>query len=88
MSSSLAGFNAAILKVNNTVGRIAVSNSNRLSVKAAMEVDISKVGCCSLSVGNFEFIFCIEVYCALILFCFSSFDSGGRFFCTLVFVST
>ncbi|KAG0571084.1 hypothetical protein KC19_6G210300 [Ceratodon purpureus] len=42
-SVAFSGFNGAILKVNNAVGRIAFSNSSRLSVKAAMEVDISKI---------------------------------------------
>lgn len=42
-SHILAGFTGAVLKVNNTVGRIAFSSSSRLSVKAAIEVDVSKV---------------------------------------------
>ena len=42
--SILAGFSGSFLKANNTVERIAFSNSSRSSVKAAMEVDISKVG--------------------------------------------
>lgn len=42
-SVAFSGFNAAILKASNTVGRIGSSSSARLSVKAAMEVDISKI---------------------------------------------
>lgn len=54
----LSGFNGSMLKANKVGGRLAISSSSRLSVKAAMEVDIGKV-CASV------FFCCINVAAAL-----------------------
>ncbi|XP_024400153.1 10 kDa chaperonin 1, chloroplastic [Physcomitrium patens] len=42
-SVAFSGFNGSMLKANKVGGRLAISSSSRLSVKAAMEVDIGKI---------------------------------------------